>query len=920
MQILSVALRNFKTHQDRYFEFQPGTNAICGENGAGKTSILEAIAWVLFNYQGDYAKEDLIRNGSGSAQVTVTFTSNYDSRTYEVQRCTQKGYVLFDPQLNERLPHSRVKDEVLPWLRQHLGVSQTTNLPQLFSRTVGVPQGTFTADFLQPAEHRKAVFDAILKVEDYKLAFKQMNSLRRYAEDQVEAIKGQLQQYDEALTAWDELTQRQQALTEEICIHEQQLNQLQQQLQTLQAQRDATKAEAQRIQTLANQRQSLTHQREAKQLGLGRLQQSVQQAQQAINICQTNRAAYEGYQAVEQALQHLAQRQQERQVLQTQYQELQKTHGQKQAELARWQTQLESFAATEQELAALQPQLEQQEQLETQQQAWQKQLDQLQQLQMQRQTWQTQLEQLEQQQTQVAERRESLVKLQPEVEEIAGLEEQRDRLQQQLSRLAAARQFEAQIRALVSTSQKQQVVQQGDTEMLLKEVETLLASLPLVAENILKQLQDALQQAADLHGTLIAELETILRDLADQTDQASLKKSLTAVEAALKQRYNWRAELNQLGAVEAQAEKLEQDHQNLTTQTMGVTEQLQQQTSVETALATLNQQIEALGYPRQKTQILKRTLQDKAKVETAHAKLLAHQAELDQQLTNLAAQLEDFQTLDQQTADQQAKRHQYQAGYGLYLQNRQLANQHGQFQTELATTQAELTELGTQLAEVEESYKQATASYDAEAAENLEMRYGNLKSEADRLVGSLPQQRQRLADLDQQIAGLAAIAQRRDEAQQQLQAKEQIKRFVNFARKAYNEAGPRITEQYVRSVSVQADRLFRDLLNRPNVALQWTRDYEILVQDGPNPRRFTNLSGGEQMCAALAVRLALLKVLADIDIAFFDEPTTNMDRSRRAGLAEAISRIKSFEQLFVISHDDTFESVTENVIVIERQG
>jgi exonuclease SbcC len=505
------------------------------------------------------------------------------------------------------------------------------------------------------------------------------------------------------------------------------------------------------------------------------------------------------------------------------------------------------------------------------------------------------------------------------VEEIAGLEEQRDRLQQQLSRLAAARQFEAQIRALVSTSQKQQVVQQGDTEMLLKEVETLLASLPLVAENILKQLQDALQQAADLYGTLIAELETILRDLADQTDEVSLKKSLKAAEATLKQRYNWRAELNQLSAVEAQALKLRQDHQNLTDQIMALAEQLQQQNHVEATLASLHQQIEALGYPRQKTQILERTLQDKAKVETAHAKLLAHQAELDQQLTNLAAQLEDFQTLDQQTADQQAKRNQYQAGYGLYLQNRQLANQHGQLQTESATTQAELAELNTQLAEVEESYKQATASYDAEAAESLEMRYGTLKSEADRLVGSLPQQRQRLADLDQQIAGLAAIAQRRDEAQQQLQAKEQIKRFVNFARKAYNEAGPRITEQYVRSVSVQADRLFRDLLNRPNVALQWTRDYEILVQDGPNPRRFINLSGGEQMCAALAVRLALLKVLADIDIAFFDEPTTNMDRSRRAGLAEAISRIKSFEQLFVISHDDTFESVTENVIVIERQ-
>jgi DNA repair protein SbcC/Rad50 len=101
--------------------------------------------------------------------------------------------------------------------------------------------------------------------------------------------------------------------------------------------------------------------------------------------------------------------------------------------------------------------------------------------------------------------------------------------------------------------------------------------------------------------------------------------------------------------------------------------------------------------------------------------------------------------------------------------------------------------------------------------------------------------------------------------------------------------------------------------------LEWTKDYEILVQEGAHTRRFVNLSGGEQMCAALAVRLALLRVMADIDVAFFDEPTTNMDRPRRESLAEAIANIKSFRQLFVISHDDTFEKVTENVIVVARE-
>jgi DNA repair exonuclease SbcCD ATPase subunit len=56
MEILSVTLKNFKSHRDRHFQFQPGTNAICGENGAGKTSILKAIAWTLFNYRGSYTK------------------------------------------------------------------------------------------------------------------------------------------------------------------------------------------------------------------------------------------------------------------------------------------------------------------------------------------------------------------------------------------------------------------------------------------------------------------------------------------------------------------------------------------------------------------------------------------------------------------------------------------------------------------------------------------------------------------------------------------------------------------------------------------------------------------------------------------------------------------------------------------------
>ena len=68
------------------------------------------------------------------------------------------------------------------------------------------------------------------------------------------------------------------------------------------------------------------------------------------------------------------------------------------------------------------------------------------------------------------------------------------------------------------------------------------------------------------------------------------------------------------------------------------------------------------------------------------------------------------------------------------------------------------------------------------------------------------------------------------------------------------------------------------------------------------------------MAAALAVRLALLKELSDINIAFFDEPTTNMDEERRRNLALQLGRLRDFHQLFVISHDDSFEGFTDQQI------
>jgi len=100
--------------------------------------------------------------------------------------------------------------------------------------------------------------------------------------------------------------------------------------------------------------------------------------------------------------------------------------------------------------------------------------------------------------------------------------------------------------------------------------------------------------------------------------------------------------------------------------------------------------------------------------------------------------------------------------------------------------------------------------------------------------------------------------------------------------------------------------------------LQWSDDYGITVIEGGEKKVFQQLSGGEKMGAALALRLSLLKMLSNSDFVFLDEPTQNMDEIRRENLSEQIMNIKGFKQVFVISHDDAFNEKYGNVIRIEK--
>ncbi|MGG6293280.1 AAA family ATPase [Leptolyngbya sp. AN02str] len=918
MQILSVALKNFKSHSDRVVTFQVGTNAICGENGAGKTSILEAIAWTLFNYRGGYKVEDLIRNGAGSAQATIAFVSNHDGRTYEVQRCTSRGYTLYDPQLGQRLDYKHIEDEVMPWLRQHLGVMPGTDLAKLFANTIGVPQGTFTADFLKTPEDRKKVFDAVLKVEEYKKANQDLLSLERYAKAQVERLEETIKNCEEELLGLEPLQQRYAAMQQEIARDEAQLKALEQTLAKLQAEKEQWMAIAQQVQQCETELQTVVTQRDAQQQAIAQLQQRVEQATQAATICQAHAATYQHYLQLEATLRELQQQQKARQQLRTQLDTKQRSLAQHQQSMTRLVLQRESLEKSAAEVAQLQPMVQQQIALERQQADLAQRLQQVQTQKLEAQAFTKQLTKLHQDMEQAHQTVRRLQSLADEVAQLPHVEHQRDRLQIQLSRVEAAKQFEAELQYLVDVGGQWRDRHQQDVHMALATLQQIQQAVPGLTTDAFEPILVTLQAGVQLNTNLLHALAQILTDLSEQTSVDKLQQQMQQVRHRLEELYRHQADYRQLDAAIARGQALSEEQTQVQAQLDGLQAGLAQEPDLLAQQAQYMDAIAQLGDPRSRCHLLERELQQLEPLKATLAQAHQVQTELEQAIAQLAEQLAEYAELDDQLDQQQQVQQQLQPGYVAYVQHQQAAQQQSTLEAELQQAIAQLHRLKTSEAELETTRQHLLKSYDPQQWAQLDATYTEQQRQTDRITGALPQQQKLLQELEQQLKAMQNVTEKRDHAKVDLKQRDKVRKFIAFSRKAYKEAGPRITERYLTTISKEADRLFRELMNRPNLALEWTRDYEVIVSEGANKRRFINLSGGEQMCAALAVRLALLRVLADVDVAFFDEPTTNMDRQRRQSLAEAIANIRSFRQVFVISHDDTFEQVTENIITIAR--
>lgn len=892
MQIVQVDLKNVKSFQQGSVVFTAGTNAVCGPNGAGKSTLVEAIGFALFDSL-PYTHSKFVREGEKTATITVHLVGE-DGRVYQVVRkCgSSNQYYIYDPEVGKLTTKSA---ETKTWLREFMEVEETTKLSVLFEDAVGVPQGLLTAAFLDQPSKRKDTFNPLLRVDEYERVWKALLEPRRRLETSINEQEKQIAGFEAEVKTLPGLRKKATGLRTKIGKDEKRQAASQVELEEVTQRKEGLEAVKERLDEL---KQAVTQaEAEVKTLGaqLGEAQSAVEQAEQAQSVIGETEAGHQTYLAAQANLEELEQQREERdrlnEVLQAHTTDLalaqQKVEG--------LGSDLEAISKAEAKMEPLRPQVETQEQLERELTKAQRAADRLSDLEQNLAQEQTRLAELEASLSDVQAGLAKLVDTEQEIEsleaELDGLDEQRNELTSQIAATQAELdQLQTQTASLEAAETATCPVCEGPlTPEHRSELMTRNEARQEEIETALNQAQsqhDKVEKRRQRKQKALDKLEKRAKGLPRPAEAGNLS---TQIEAQKKAVTKIERKLAKLADTPAEIERL-------------MTE------------------LAALGDPRRDYQRLSDTADRRSAVEKDLATSEGQITELNGEIDATEKEMAAFADLDERTKAERAVITAQEADYQRYLGHIREAEALGERQEKAAALGKELKTTQAECERVVAERDQVAAGYDAEAYVELTKTYRSLQREVAKLEERLYQQRGQLEEAQAEIDRLIGVQAELEATRAEREELGGLLALLEYIRQVLRDAGPKVTQALVEVISIQAARLYSDIMADHTARLRWAEDYEIVLMASGRERVFKQLSGGEQMAAALAVRLALLRQVSGIDVAFFDEPTANLDDHRRDNLAEQILNIKGFSQLFVISHDDTFERDTDNVVRLVKEN
>ncbi len=335
--------------------------------------------------------------------------------------------------------------------------------------------------------------------------------------------------------------------------------------------------------------------------------------------------------------------------------------------------------------------------------------------------------------------------------------------------------------------------------------------------------------------------------------------------------------------------------------------------------------VKAEAVEKQLTDLNKKR-EDNNKRKSEIEKIVKQQQEAEKKALAKKAALEKFSKLDAEITATEKLKTDNQSARDAFFTNEKEAKDLENRQESLKKMIKLMEELKLSLTANQKTYEKIEKEYNPK--QHAEVRVVKEKLLEDtaavkQKIESLNKDRLRLEEEIKKMKQIKKDINERLAQRKKLEEKEELVKFLR--NKIFNNVSARLSERFREEISLRADVIYRNI-SEADEELFWGDRYQIVLrdmQDGEvRERTDDQLSGGQIMSAVVALRLALLQTIG-AKVAFFDEPTSNLDATRRANLAHAFRAIDIgreevtehwYDQLFLISHDVNFTEITDQII------
>ncbi|BDZ67726.1 AAA family ATPase [Methanobacterium ferruginis] len=890
MIIESLHIKNFKSHRDTYIDFDTGISIIMGGNGAGKSSILEAISFALFKQHTSKKIDQLITIGQKRMSVEMRFIVN--GRKYSILRERTKTS-------SKALMKVKEGDQFHPLVS---GDRQVTTEVQellemdgdLFLNAVYVRQGEI-ADLIEktPAE-KKEMIGRLLGIDSLEKAWKNMKIVLDKYKDKKLRLEGKIESFAELKEELNSKKEQEDNFKIEIKTLNREIEEKIIETKLIQEKKeilDKRGLEFEKNQTLLNSKEQFREQLEKTKKDLDWQLTEITRKEQEIDKLKPKLSRLEVLKSLEEKGKEL------------------KNLNKDKERLINILNDIERF---EKILTDNEPYYNDYSLLNNDVNSLQYAKDQF-------------------EGSRVLSQQYTARKLKVEAKMNEALEKTRDALEKSNHILNTHFTSVEELETHLSTFKPQLEAKLQKTSKNVHEIQKELSNLQVKNQDLEKPI-DELEQVKDrcpiCKSTITPEKRyELINDY--QTDieanivrSNDLKEKLMEIEAQKENLDLQQSKIQSinLGILKEYLNSVEEDNKEIESINSNLKE-LQEKINIlegiEKDIKVKKSQIDGIKGKYENYISVKGSLESLGDIEE-HS---SHLNEINTSLRDLKKKIsvlmdiagESIENLPEEIVYLEEMNQKYQRLLGELTQKDALIKRQKETEKLIQETLEEIEDINKNIVELK---------YNEKSHERVKNEWNLKNEELNQLTGKKQLLNGQLDQISISIKELESKIESFQKYKKELNNLKDFLKLLNFIRDLYGKDG---VQKDLRNISRPLiEEKTRELFERFNFEysdIKLDEDYDVTIYGPTGESSLDMISGGEKIAVALALRLGITQVLSggNLELIMLDEPTIHLDAYRRQELIDLLKKMSIIPQMVIVTHDTDLEDAADNILRIEKE-